>query len=198
MREHKADRPAESKEHDVTHLLQAWNRGDVGARDRVVELVFEELRQIAHQQFRGEFRSRTLQPTHLIGAAWERLARRREVNLRDRKHFFGVVAVEMRHVLCDHARQKLAAKRGGGVEAVPLDEIDDIAMKAYRELVELDDALKSLADVNPQQAEIVELHFFGGLTFDEIAKRLGISRIMGRRRWEAARLWLRELMRHPR
>lgn len=180
--------------HDVTRLLEAWSAGDEKARDQVIELVFDELHRIAHEQFRGEYRSRTLQATQLIGAAWERLASRRHVRLKNRRHFFGVVAVEMRRVLCDYARQKLAAKRGGGVEPVSIDEEGDIADLTYQELVDLDDALKSLAQVNSQQAKIIELHFFGGLTFREIADRLGISHIQARRSWGAARLWLREIM----
>jgi RNA polymerase sigma factor (TIGR02999 family) len=182
------------EDHDVTRLLDAWSDGDASARDRMMSLVVDDLRQIAHQQYRGRYRSRTLQPTQLIGYLYERLSRKRTVQFNDRRHFFGFAALEMRKILCDYARLKLADKRGGGVEDLRLEELGDLPKAQLRELVELDDALKSLARVNPEQAKIVELHAFGGLTLQEIAEQLGISRITARRRWRAACLWLREII----
>jgi len=188
------DEKSHDDDHDVTRLLDAWGDGDVTARDRLMPLVFDELRQIAHEQFRNEFRCQTLQPTQLIGMVYERLAKKRSVDFKSREHFFGFAAMEMRKILCDYARRKLTEKRGSGVLDVRLEEIRDLPVERLRELVDLDDALKSLTQVNPEQAKIVELHFFGGLTLQEIADLLRIAKIRVRRRWGAARLWLREIM----
>ena len=181
---------------DVTELLSQYREGRREALDRLVPLVYDELRRIAARYMRAEGASHTLQPTALVHEAWMRLVDQRDVEWQNRAHFFGVAAQLMRRLLVDHARGKHRQKRGGGMLVVPVEE-NDVAGPAPDEgldLVALDDALERLAELSPQQGRIVELRYFGGLSIEETAEVLGVSTMTVKRGWAMARAWLhREL-----
>ncbi len=174
----------------ITDLLERWNRGEPGAADRVVPLVYDELRAIAAGYFRRERRGHTLQTTALVHEAWLRLVEDHGIAWQSRGHFVGVVARVMRHVLVDHARRHGAAKRGGGGERLTLAEAAEIAGGRPPDVAALDDALRELERLDPDKARIVELRFFGGLSIDETAEHLGVSAATVNRRWRRARNWL--------
>lgn len=180
-----ADRPKE-----VTGLLRAWSEGDPGALDRLMPLVYDELRKIAESYLRRERHDHTLQPTALLHEAYLRLVDQ-SVQAENRHHFYGIAAQVMRRILVDHARADHAAKRGGGGARISLDEIAEQAETRQVDLVALDDALKSLAAFDPQQARIVELRYFGGLTIEEVAALLNLSPATIKREWHMARAWLK-------
>lgn len=173
---------------NVTQLLLAWEQGDEAARDELIPLVYDALRRIARHHLRGERAGHTLQTTALINEAYLRLVDQ-SVPWQSREHFFGIAARLMRQILVDHARARQRLKRGGdrqqislaGVEAVPAQAADVLA---------LNDALETLAAVDPQKSRIVELRFFGGLTIEETAQVMGISTPSVERGWRAARAWL--------
>jgi RNA polymerase sigma factor (TIGR02999 family) len=159
-------------------------------------LVYEELRRLAHHYLRQERSDHTLQSTALVHEAYLRLAGQSAPQWQNRAHFFGVAAQLMRHILVDHARSRLAAKRGAGVPRLALDP--EIALPQQREvdLVALDDALSKLETLDPQQSRLIELRFFGGLSIEETAVVLGISPASVKREWATARAWLqREIKR---
>ena len=173
----------------VSQLLQAWSAGDLQARDDLVPLVYEELRRRAAACLRGERRDHTLQPTALVNEAYLRLMGQRRTTWRNRAQFFAVSARMMRRILVDHARARDAAKRPGGVR-VTLDERLQAAPPIECEVLMLDDALAALAELDERQARIVELKYFGGLSEDEIAAVLSLSRATVTREWRSARAWL--------
>jgi len=181
----------EHPETDISQFLQAWADGDPEARDRLMPLVFDELRAIARHHFQLERPGHTLQPTAVVNELYLRLAAQRKVQWRHRREFFAVAARLIRRILVDHARKRQAGRRGEGVipvsfeETLALPELEDPALLA------LDDALEALAREDPRAAEVVELHAFGGLTFEEIAASLGAGRATVLRDWKHARLWLR-------
>lgn len=180
---------------DVTELLQEWSRGDSSALERLIPLVFEDLRQIAGRMFRRESDGHTLQPTALVHEAYLRLLNQK-VQWQNREQFFSVAALLMRRILVDYAKGRETVKRGRGIPKVPLDEALGVA--DFREpdvnMVALDEALSRLATLDPRQAQIVEMHFFMGLSHEEIAEVLGISVSTVKREWKTAKLWLyREL-----
>jgi RNA polymerase sigma factor (TIGR02999 family) len=180
--------------HEVTRLLADWRGGDQEALDRLMALVYDELRRIAGRYMRGERENHTLQTSALVNEAYLRLADHRNIDWQNRAHFFGVAAHAMRHVLVDHARSRDRLKRGGGALKVALDEAVDVADEEAAELVALDDALRSLAAFDERKARVVELRYFGGLTTEEAAEVLGESPATVERDWSAARAWLmREL-----
>ncbi|HEX7117701.1 MAG TPA: sigma-70 family RNA polymerase sigma factor [Longimicrobiales bacterium] len=176
----------------VTALLSRINAGDAEALDRLVSLVYDELRRIAHALRRRERPDHTIDTTALIHEAYLRLVDQTRVRWRDRAHFYGVAALAMRRVLVNYAEARRAAKRGGGAAVVTLDEsilaLDD---RQADELLALDQALTRLRAFNPRGARVVEYRFFAGLSHDEIADLLGVSGITVRRAWDAARAWLR-------
>jgi RNA polymerase sigma factor (TIGR02999 family) len=174
----------------ITRLLASWELGDQGALDRLMPLVYGELRRLAHRYMRRERREHTLQTSALINEAYIRLVEQREVNWQNRAHFFGIAAKLMRRILVDHARSKGYAKRGAGAKRVSLDEGLAVAETQGAEVVAIDDALKSLEAMDPRKSRIVEMRFFGGLTIDETATALGISTPTVEREWRAARAWL--------
>ncbi len=182
-------------ESDVTAILQAWRQGDPDAPARLMPLVYAEMRRLARDHLRRERPDHTLQPTALVHEAYLRLVRQTEVDWKGRAHFYGVAAQTMRRILIDHARARLAGKRGGPQRAVSLDEnvlaaSDDRAA----ELVALDEALERLARVDPRKSRVVELRFFGGLNGAEAAACLDVSEKTVQRDWRIAKLWLyREL-----
>ena len=180
----------------VTRLLVEWSDGDKAAVDRLFPIVYHELRRIARSYFRRERPDHTLQPTALVHEAFLRLIDQRSVTWQNRAHFFGLAAQMMRRILVNHAVSRRAAKRGAFAEAVPLDEEIHSLAQPKIDVLALDDALKTLALLDPRQARIVELRFFGGLTVDETAAVAGVSRATVKREWAAAKLFLlREMSR---
>jgi len=175
----------------ITQLLIAWNRGDQGARDELMPLVYDELRRLARGYLRRERPDHTLQPTALVNEAYLRLIDQSQVNWQNRAHFFGIAARLMRQVLINHAEARQAAKRGGEAERVSLNELDHLAVEQEVDLIALDEALKNLERVDPPQGKIVELRYFGGLTIEEIAQVMSVSPATVKRELSTARAWLR-------
>jgi RNA polymerase sigma factor (TIGR02999 family) len=173
----------------VSQLLQAWGRGDLRAREDLVPLVYRELRRQAAAYLRRERRDHTLQPTALVHEAYVRLMGQRRVTWRNRAQFFGVAAQLMRRILVDHARERQAAKRPGGVR-VALDDHVGAVQPPDCELLMLDEALQELARIDERQAQIVQLKYFGGLSEEEVAAVLSLSRATITREWQSARAWL--------
>ena len=180
---------------DVTALLDDWSRGNHGALDRVLPLVYAELRRIAAQQLRRERAGHTLQPTALVHEAYLRLVDQRQVDWRSRAHFFGVAAQVMRRILVDNGRRHNASKRGDGVPCVSIDEAAmEGAAPNQISVLTLNRALERLEAVDGSLAQIVELRAFGGLTIEEAAHVLKVSASTAKREWRTAKAWLtREL-----
>jgi len=175
----------------VTQLLVAWSGGDQAARDELMPLVYEELRRLAHKCIRRERPGHTLQTSALLNEAYLRLVDQKNIHWQDRAHFFGIAARLMRQVLVDYARKRGYAKRGGDAHRVPLDEALIVSEERAADVVALDDALKSLAEIDPRQSQIVELRFFGGLSIEETAEVLAVSPGTVMRDWTLAKAWLR-------
>lgn len=171
---------------DVTRLLLSWNCGEKKALNELVPIIHGELRGLAAARLRRERRDHTLQPTALVHEAYLRLVDQTRVQCQNRAQFFAIAANLMRQILVDHARRRLAAKRGGGNKA-PIEEAADVAQGQEVDLLALDEALGDLARRDPRQSRIVELRFFGGLTEDEIADLLDVSPITVKRDWRIAR-----------
>lgn len=181
---------------DVTQLLARWSGGDKEALDQLMPLVYGELRRLANYHLMREKPGHTLQSTALVHEAFLRLIDQRNVQWQNRAHFFGVAAQMIRRILVDHARAHQTAKRGGGAPTVAIDDALQISKKRDLDVVALDDALNSLATLDPQQGRIVELRFFAGLTIEETAEVIGISPATVKRDWNTAKAWLyRELSR---
>jgi len=179
---------------DVTQLLVDWSGGNKDAMDQLLPLVYDELRRLANHYLAHERPDHTLQPTALVHEAYLRLVATRNRAFRSRAYFFGVASQLMRRVLVDHARKHKAAIRGGGGAKLSLDEAIGLPDKQDLDLVKLDDALNTLAAIDPRQSRIVELKFFGGLSVEETAEILGVSVATIKRDWSWARTWLyREL-----
>ena len=176
--------------HEVTQLLIDWSNGDRTALDKLTPLVYEELRRMAHRYMSQERPGHTLQTTALVNEAYLRLVNRDAVQWQNRAHFFAIAAQVMRHILVDHARSHAYAKRGGGTRTISLDEAMVVSQGRAAEVVALDDVLKELAKIDPQQSRIVELRFFGGLTIEETAVVLGLSPATIKREWSTAKAWL--------
>jgi RNA polymerase sigma-70 factor (ECF subfamily) len=175
----------------ITQWLIAWSDGHRDALDRLMPLVYKDLRRLAAGYIRREPAGRTLQPTALVHEAFLRLIDQRQVQRRNRAHFFAIAARMMRRILLDHARRQLAEKRGGGLERVTL--VDDQISADPRgvDVLGLHESLERLAVFDPQQERIVELRYFGGLTIEEAAEVLGISVATVVREWTIAKAWLR-------
>jgi RNA polymerase sigma factor (TIGR02999 family) len=179
---------------EITQLLVAWGDGDEAALEQLTPLVHEELHRLAHHYMGGERAGHTLQTTALVNEAYVRLIDWKNVRWQSRAHFFGVSAQLMRRILVDFARARGYQKRGGGALAVSLDEAAFVSDDKGTDLVELDEALQSLAKLNERQSKVVELRFFGGLSVDETAEFLKVSSGTVERDWSLARAWLhREL-----
>ena len=184
----------EAQTHDLTQLLIDWSNGDQTALDKLVPVVEQELRRLAHHYMRRERAGHTLQTTALVNEAFVRLVNRKGVHWQNRAHFFGIAAQLMRTILVDHARSHASAKRGGGVDKLELNEAVVISQDKASEVIALDEALKQLELIDPQQSRIVELRFFGGLTVEEAAEVLHVSPATIKREWSTAKAWLyREL-----
>ncbi len=181
---------------DVTALLRNWGQGDPEALDRLMPLVLGELRRVARSYFAGERPGHTLQPTALVNEVFMWLKERKQVQWESRNQFFGFAAQLMRRILVDYARSHSRQKRGAGVVVQPLDEALTLAAAKDVDLIELDDALKELEKIDPEASQVVEMSFFAGLTQEEIADILQVSKMTVRRRWMAARLWLYRELKH--
>lgn len=197
--------PAASAAADVTGLLQSWADGDRSALDRLIPAVYSQLRRVARSAARGERSEHTLQATGLVHEAFIRLSQQRSSRWSNRYEFFGWASRVMRQILVDHARARQAQKRGGGVAHESLDD-DNLSLQQllaaptspWMELLALDEALNRLKVLDPQQARVVELRFFGELGVEETAQCLGISPATVKREWATARAWLlRELKSGP-
>ena len=179
---------------EVTQLLVAWSNGDSAARDALIPLVHDELRRLAHRYMGRERSDHTLQTSALVNEAYLRLIDQRDMKWQNRAQFFGIAAQMMRRILVDYARKRGFAKRGGGLHAVPLDEVMIVSPERAAEVVELDDALKCLAEFDQRKCQIIELRFFGGLSIEETAEVLGVSPGTVMRDWTLAKAWLRREM----
>lgn len=175
---------------EVTKLLHAFKQGDCGAEERLISMVYGELRRIARLHLRHESPDNSLQPTALVHEAYFRLTGTREIAWRDRAHFFAVSANIMRRILVDHARGRRASKRGDGWDAVSLNHAALPAPQRAPDLIALDDALTRLANLDERQSRVVEMRFFAGMNEDETGKVLGISSRTVKRDWRIARAWL--------
>lgn len=178
---------------DVTGLLLSWSNGDASAAERLLPAIYDDLHRQAARAMRREGDDHTLQATALVHEAYLRLVDQRRVQWRNRSHFFGIAAQAMRRVLVDHARGRLAAKRGGGMKQLTLSGADEAAANADDgvDVLALHEALERLAQLDPDQARLVELRYFGGLTIEETAEALGVSPATMKREWAVARAWLR-------
>jgi RNA polymerase sigma factor, sigma-70 family/RNA polymerase sigma factor, TIGR02999 family len=176
--------------HRVTQLLQQWSHGDNAALAELTPLVFGELHCLAHYHMEGQRPDHTLQTTALVNEAYLRLADQANPNWQSRAHFFAVAARAMRQILVSYARSNHAQKRGGGGPRIELDESAILSAEQSKEIVDLHEALERLGTLDSRKARVVELKYFGGLNYDEIAEALKIARITVRRDWEFAKLWL--------
>ena len=174
---------------EVTRLLLDWGRGDEAALDRLIPLVYDELRLLAGRYMRRESQGHTLQTSALINEAYLRIIDQRNVAWQNRAHFFGVAARLMRRILVDHARGRSRAKRGGGAAVVSLSEQAALSEESA-DVMALDEALENLAVLDPRKVQIVEMKFFGGLTTEEVAEALGVTPRTVEREWRKARAWL--------
>ena len=175
---------------EVSQLLKDWGDGNESALNKLIPLVYEELRRIAHRQMAKERVGHTLQTTALVNEAYLRLVGAAEVPWKDRAHFFALSAQLMRRVLVDHARGHGRAKRGGAIKKLSLDDSFAIPVGPDSNILELDDALKALAAVDARKAKIVELRFFGGFSVEETAEMLNISVSTVMSDWKFAKVWL--------
>jgi RNA polymerase sigma-70 factor (ECF subfamily) len=174
----------------VTQLLISWRNGDTAALDQLMPIVYEELRRLAKRYMGRERRDHTLETSALVNEAYLRLADQSTANWQNRAHFFAVAAQVMRNILIDHARSHHYEKRGGGAQKVSFDDALILTEERAAELVALDDALTSLAAVDPRKSKIIELRFFGGMNIDETAEVVGLSPTTVQREWRAAKAWL--------
>ena len=191
MNEDEAVRP------NITEMLREWSGGKTEVMDDLLPLIYDELRRRAAAYLRRERPNHTLQPTALVHEAYLKLIDQRQDNWASRDHFFAIAAQAMRRILVDHARGRHRQKRGGSNEDLPLeDALLAAADEANVDLIALDEAMKKLARLDPQQERVVELRYFGGLSLDEAADTLSISRATAARDWQVAKAWLyREMTR---
>jgi RNA polymerase sigma factor (TIGR02999 family) len=175
---------------EITQLLQAWRRGDDRVLDRLAPLIYDDLRDLARRTISHERHDLTIQATALVNEVFLRLAEGAKVDWQDRSHFFAVAAKVMRRILTDAARARHREKRGGGAEPMPLNEAEVASGQNDRSLIALDDALDALSKSEPRKARVVEMRFFAGMTHDEMAEVLTISRDTVKRDWNFAKLWL--------
>lgn len=179
---------------EVTQLLRDWSAGRPEARDELLGLVYDPLRAIAERHLHRERENHTLQPTALVHELYLRLVDQRRVEWNDRTHFFAVAAQVMRRILVDHARRRKSDKRGGAMVPLTIGAAADVAAAESFDVIALDFALQDLEKVYPEQARMVELRFYGGLTIDETATAMGVSAATVSREWTMARAWLRRAM----
>ncbi len=184
----------EKRQHEVTGILHDWSGGDAQAPERLMPLVYDELRRLARAFLAGERRGHTLQPTALVNEAYLRLVDQTRVNWQNRAHFYGIASSMMRRVLIDHARAHATEKRGGAAVHLSLNDLQIPLEQRATDLVALDEALERLTQFDERKCRVVEMRFFGGLKDEEIAEVLGVTTRTVLRDWKKARLWLyREL-----
>jgi RNA polymerase sigma factor (TIGR02999 family) len=183
---------------DVTVLLERWNRGDTSAQAELLTVLYEELRGLAARLVRGERQGHTLQPTALVHEAYMRLVGLKDLTLESRRHFYGAAAGTMRRVLVDHARQRKAYKRGGpDAIRVEVEDLDALAGPAGLDFEALEEALGALSGVAPEQAKVVDLRYFAGLSIEETAEVMSVSPATVKRHWAFARAWLYRALSPP-
>jgi RNA polymerase sigma factor (TIGR02999 family) len=175
---------------DVTGLLLSWCQGDAAALERLLPLVYDELRRVARRHLQRESPGHALQATALVHEVYLRLVDVDRLTLTSRTHFYAVAARLMRQILVDHARRQQADKRGGGSTMLSLDEVSPVAQPASVDVLALDQALEALSSIDSRQCQVVELRFFAGLNIDETADALGISPATVEREWAVAKAWL--------
>lgn len=176
---------------DITQILIRWNEGEEQALEELAPLVYRELHNIAHRHLRRESETRTLQTTALVHEAYLKLVDQRRAKWQNRSQFYGVAAEIMRRILIDNARKRLRHKRGGGAVKISIDAgTVDVSDERAGELVALDEALKKLAEIEPEKAKLVELRYFGGLSIEETAEILGVSTATVTRQWRVVKAWL--------
>ena len=181
---------ADVPSHDVSRLLARWKDGDEAALQQLIPIVHEELRRLARRQMAGERPGHTLEPTALVNEAYLRLVNLKQMQWQDRAHFFSMAARLMRRILVDFARSRGYQKRGGGARQVSFTQALDVADDQAMDVVALNDALEALADVDERKSRVVELRFFGGLSVEETAEVLKVSRETVKRDWQFAKMWL--------
>jgi RNA polymerase sigma factor (TIGR02999 family) len=181
---------------EVTQLLQAWSRGDETALDRLMPLVYDELRRLAHHYMTRENAGHILQTTALVNEAYLQLIDANTVEWQDRAHFFAISANLMRRILIQFAHSRKSQKRGGKFSHVSLDEAALLSSEQDADLIELDEALTALSAIDQRKAKVVELRFFGGLSLEEAGEVLGVSPDTVWRDWDLAKAWLYREMRH--
>jgi RNA polymerase sigma-70 factor, ECF subfamily len=181
----------------VTGWLVDWRKGSQEAGDRLFAASYQELRRLAAWHFRNEGPGQTLQPTALVNELYLRLFGGEPVEWQNRAHFFAVAAQQLRRLLIEHARARLADKRGGGQVRISLTDVAEIAAHREEDLIEVDEALRRLEELDPRSARVVELRFFGGLTEQEAAEAIGISVATLKRDWDFARAWLLSQLADP-
>jgi RNA polymerase sigma factor (TIGR02999 family) len=174
----------------ITKLLQGWQGGDRTALDALVPVVYKELHRLAHCELRKERPDHTLQSTALVHEAYFRLVGKNLPQWESRTHFFAIAAQLMRQILVDYARRHRASKRGSGVCMLTLDDAISLAKRKDVDVIAIDDALNTLAEIDPRQSRVVELRFFAGLSLEEISEVMGIATATVQRDWTAARAWL--------
>jgi RNA polymerase sigma factor (TIGR02999 family) len=179
---------------EITKLLQGWRGGDREGLDAVLPVVYKELRRIAHFQLRKEREDHSLQSAELVNEAYLRLVRMNPPQWESRTHFLAIAAQLIRQILVDYARRHRAGKRGAGQGTVPLEDASGFSRGKDVDVVVLDDALKALAQLDPRKARVVELRFFGGLSFAETAEVLDVAAVTVSRDWSTARAWLHREM----
>jgi len=182
--------------HEITQLLQAWSSGDRAALDRLIPLVYDELRRLAHSHMRRERAGHILQTTALVNEAYIQLVDAGKVNWHDRTHFFAIAARLMRQILVHSARSRNAQKRGGKIRRVSLSDSAVFAASPDADLIGLDDALSALAEIDARKAKVVEQRFFAGMTLEEAADVLEVSAQTVWRDWDLAKAWLHREMSH--
>jgi len=187
----------DSGQKNITEMLHQWSHGRAEVMNDLLPLIYEELHQRAAAYLRRERPNHTLQATALVNEAYLKLIAQREDNWENREHFFSIAAQAMRRILVDHAKTRRRQKRGGSKEDLPLEEaLLAAASEQDVDVVALDEAMAKLAKLDPQQERLVELRYFGGMTLEDAARALGISRATAARNWQVARAWLyREMTR---
>jgi RNA polymerase sigma factor (TIGR02999 family) len=181
---------------NLTQLLTAWREGEPHALTQLTPLIYEELRRLAHGFMRSERAGHTLQATAIVHEAFMRLVQS-NVAVQDRTHLFALVARLMRHVLVDYSKARGREKRGPGLRKVPIDEVESAAPERELDVVALDEGLERLAGVQPRLAQVLELYYFGGLTYDEIAVAVGVSTATVHRDIRLGRAWLLNQIQGP-
>ena len=180
-----------TRTHEITDLLQGWSRGDSEALAKLLPLVDHELKRIAHAYMANERAGRSLHTSALVQEALASLVLSQPIHWENRKQFYAIVAWRMREILVEHARKRLAAKRGGGVEHLNIDDVTFLSNELSELFDMLDEALKKLAKIDERKAKIVELRYFGGFTLEEVASILNLSQKKVEREWSFARAWLK-------